>query len=60
MWEISGQDLTIRQKIALSILKGHIDLAMIDEEKQVEIISNAFDFADLFIDMSREVEDGQE
>ncbi len=48
------EQLTKKQFIALEMLKGKPDLIVINMNQQKEIIQNALDFADYFLDLSEE------
>ena len=41
-----------REQVAIMMLQGKVDLLFGNEDRQVEMIQNALDFADLFLDMS--------
>ena len=45
-------ELTKRQKIALEMLSGTLSLISLNEDRKIEFICNALEFADLFIDIS--------
>jgi hypothetical protein len=46
--------LNKREQIALAMLQGHMDIIRVNTDMQTELIINALDFADYFIDMSKE------